>query len=648
MRTLQRCIYPLTLPPLLLTTSQAEAILSDTHARQGDKELLLAIPELHEIEEDIWSPKYGLKGKVDATVEAIITEKAPIASKNNMMNKYLAPSSANPSNSGIRTTTSGPRPFEIKTGRTLAALEHRAQTMLYTLLASERYGTDVPDGLLYYTQSDTVVRVPRSRNEIRGLVVARNQLASYMIKRIGREGDLGRKRQEEKEQDGQNDIEEIGAGAEPFLPPPIDSEHACKKCYALDTCMLYRYAYSVTTPSSKLPALEAPPTELDTPSSLLDTYDLKTGHLTPEQGLFFRKWETLLSLEERDLVRFRRELWTLGAEDREKKGRCFAGMVIKPLSRQEDVKVGTDSPGSTPVKEGKEYKFAYTFMRSQSWDASTQPSSSASPDADHKNLLNGHLGIGDAVTLSVEQHLLAFAQGYIINLTPDEVTLGVDHRVDLDWIRARMRKGASRGGTHPGTYDEEVVFRIDKDELFGGMGRMRNNLAQLFYASGDRKRLQLVVDLREPVFISSLSAEDLVYETETKKHVEHLNDSQRGAISKVLSAEDYALVLGMPGTGKTTVIAALIKILVAQGKTVLLTSYTHSAVDTILRKLDEGDDGGSGLGFGVLRLGNIEKIHPDVRKYTIGARKKAETVEQLEQQWMTPPVVASTCLSVEQ
>ncbi|KAJ3545844.1 hypothetical protein NMY22_g2278 [Coprinellus aureogranulatus] len=621
-------------------TPKDQAVLSDTRARAGDKELLLAIPELHEIEEDIWSPKYGLKGKVDATVEAVITEKAPIVSKNGMMNKYLAPSakpSPSSSNTATPTATSGPRPFEIKTGRTLAALEHRAQTMLYTLLASERYGTDVPDGLLYYTQSDTVLRVPRSRNEIRGLVVARNQLASYMIKRIGRESDIKRKRREEVEQESETDIEQIGVNPEPFLPPPIDSEHACKKCYVLDTCMLYRYAYSA---ESDLPTLEAAPTGLDAPSSILDTYHLKTGHLTPEQGLFFRKWETLLSLEERDLVRFRRELWTMGAEDREKSGRCFAGMVIASPTKEVAEKVELNAPSGTRVGEGKEYKFTYTFGRSKNWSPSTQTRTWASSDADQRNLLNGHLNVGDPVTLSVEPHLLAFAQGYIIHLTQDEVKLGVDHRVDLDWIRARMRKGGSTG-------DEEVVFRIDKDELFGGMGRMRNNLAQLFYVNGDTKRLQLVVDLRKPEFTPSLSPEDLLYESETKTHVKHLNDSQRGAISKVLSAEDYALILGMPGTGKTTVIAALIKILVAQGKTVLLTSYTHSAVDTILRKLDEGDGSGHGLGFGVLRLGNIEKIHPDVRKYTIGARKKAETVEQLQQQWMSPPVVASTCLSVD-
>ena len=53
-------------------------------------------------------------------------------------------------------------------------------------------------------------------------------------------------------------------------------------------------------------------------------------------------------------------------------------------------------------------------------------------------------------------------------------------------------------------------------------------------------------------------------------------------MTRVLSANDDALILGMPGTEKTTVIASLIRTIVAMGKTVLLTRYTHSAVDTIL------------------------------------------------------------------
>ena len=43
----------------------------------------------------------------------------------------------------------------------------------------------------------------------------------------------------------------------------------------------------------------------------------------------------------------------------------------------------------------------------------------------------------------------------------------------------------------------------------------------------------------------------------------------------------------MPGTGKTTTISCLVRVLVACGKSVLLTSYTHTAVDNILLKLKE-------------------------------------------------------------
>ena len=45
------------------------------------------------------------------------------------------------------------------------------------------------------------------------------------------------------------------------------------------------------------------------------------------------------------------------------------------------------------------------------------------------------------------------------------------------------------------------------------------------------------------------------------------------------------MVLGMPGTGKTTTIACLVQVLVVRGYNVLLTSFTNSAVDNVLLKL---------------------------------------------------------------
>jgi DNA replication ATP-dependent helicase Dna2 len=67
-------------------------------------------------------------------------------------------------------------------------------------------------------------------------------------------------------------------------------------------------------------------------------------------------------------------------------------------------------------------------------------------------------------------------------------------------------------------------------------------------------------------------------------------------------AEDYALILGMPGTGKTTTIAHIIRVLVENGKSVLLTSYTHTAVDNILLKIKNE-------GIKILRLGSLTKVN---------------------------------------
>ena len=120
-------------------------------------------------------------------------------------------------------------------------MEHRAQTMLYTLLAGERYASDVPAGLLYYTQSEEVVRVPRSRNEVRALITTRNELASWMMKRIraGRGGEAGEEEDVISTQTF-SDPKKIVELEDSFLPPTIDDERTCKRCYVQDTCMLYR------------------------------------------------------------------------------------------------------------------------------------------------------------------------------------------------------------------------------------------------------------------------------------------------------------------------------------------------------------------------------------------------------------------------
>ncbi len=77
--------------------------------------------------------------------------------------------------------------------------------------------------------------------------------------------------------------------------------------------------------------------------------------------------------------------------------------------------------------------------------------------------------------------------------------------------------------------------------------------------------------------------------------------------SRTLMAEDYVLLRGMPGTGKTTLIVALVRTMAAMGKSVLLTSYTHSAVDNILLKLKERQEEAGESAGGFLRIGRLSR-----------------------------------------
>jgi DNA replication ATP-dependent helicase Dna2 len=43
---------------------------------------------------------------------------------------------------------------------------------------------------------------------------------------------------------GKGGAKNIEQSEESFLPPTIDDERTCKRCYALDTCMLYRKVVS--------------------------------------------------------------------------------------------------------------------------------------------------------------------------------------------------------------------------------------------------------------------------------------------------------------------------------------------------------------------------------------------------------------------
>ena len=99
-----------------------------------------------------------------------------------------------------------------------------------------------------------------------------------------------------------------------------------------------------------------------------------------------------------------------------------------------------------------------------------------------------------------------------------------------------------------------------------------------------------------------------------EEHTPHasLNAEQLHAVRRILTAEDFALVLGMPGTGKTSLVAHAVRLLVSLGRRVLLTAHTHSAVDNLMLKLLDHH-------VPLLRIGASSKVHPRLHPHTLDA-----------------------------
>jgi DNA replication ATP-dependent helicase Dna2 len=513
---------------------------------------LMCVSKLLDVEEHVWSPNYGLKGNIDATVQVTMQD-----------------------GKTSRTLTV---PFEVKTGKGANAA-HRAQTALYNLLLSDRYDIEIACGILYYMETSETIRIPSIRHELRHMIMQRNELACFV-----------------REKESQ-------------LPPMLKKESLCNRCYAKVPCFIYHRLSDNGDGET---------------SGLKEKFDEVVKHLTPKHKEFFLKWDNLLTKEEKESLKFRRELWTMLSTEREKLGRCFANVIIEPGSAYEE------------LNNPKINRYRYTLIKQN-----PPPGFS---------FIESQIAIGEPIVISDEKGHFALANGYVTNVRKNRITVAVDRRLHNARIRQPgfdeknnqafasimevAPKGSKPDATNGKITEAPVLYRLDKDEFSNGMATVRNNIIQIMSegAFGSREIRSLVVDLVVPKFKPHSTAYTLTDRA-------NINIDQRRAIEKVMSARDYALVLGMPGTGKTTTIAHIIRALVSQGKSVLLTSYTHTAVDNILLKLRDDK-------IPILRLGAIAKIAPGVQEFADLAAKPKETFEQIRSSWHDSPVVATTCLGI--
>ena len=101
--------------------------------------------------------------------------------------------------------------------------------------------------------------------------------------------------------------------------------------------------------------------------------------------------------------------------------------------------------------------------------------------------------------------------------------------------------------------------------------------------------------------------EYLKLQTRFKEELSSLNPDQQIAVLNCILAQDYHLVLGVPGSGKTTSIVVLLRILAKMRKKVLVVSLTHSSVDNVLLRLQA-----SGFHDFVRVTRNVDSVHEDI------------------------------------
>lgn len=380
-------------------------------------------------------------------------------------------------------------------------MEHVAQVILYTLLMSERYLKHIDSGLLYYLQSDQTRGITVQRSDVVGLIMRRNELANDILK----------------------------ASRTQQLPPMLQSLNMCRSCRHLDVCTIYHKVHGGSKESS----------------GLGDLFDSHVHHLTTAHYVFLRRWDQLIDLEAKETQLVKNRIWHPHSLKSDRSTSCLSSVVL-------------DTSDRVPYQKSlKDNRFIYRFVHKKmplhdvhasGGESLSFPSSSAE-DFDYT------LKSGDYVIISTKFGHQTVASGFITDISRSHVSVSFPKHLRLP--------GSNSSSEAHNLFRE--VWQIDKDEFMTSFSVMRFNLVQLFLQSEQSSHLRkMIVDLEAPRFDSGcIFSQDpaLSYIWSVK----NLNGDQRRAILKTLTAKDYALILGMPGTGKTSTLVHAVKAMLMRG-----------------------------------------------------------------------------------
>ncbi|XP_035516022.1 DNA replication ATP-dependent helicase/nuclease DNA2-like [Morone saxatilis] len=206
-------------------------------SRCQDSATVVTVTELADIEENVWSPRFGLKGKIDVTARVRIQRRSH------------------------RTLEEKTVPLELKTGKESNSIEHRSQVILYTLMSLERYNPEA--GFLLYLKTGNLHPVVPTHMDRRELLKLRNTLVHYIHNCVEKEEKQSRLSR---------------------LPDILTNRQTCQYCPQKRNCALYERAVDGNSADVSEDVVR-------------DFLQQETGHLTPPHLSYFSHWLLLCCLE---------------------------------------------------------------------------------------------------------------------------------------------------------------------------------------------------------------------------------------------------------------------------------------------------------------------------------------------------------------
>lgn len=507
--------------------------------------------------------------------------------------------------------------------------------MLYLLLMEERYGKGIDFGLIQYLKTkdkDTSLTViKRNWSFLEAFIASRNHLVCSLFR-----------------------------GS---LPPMTEVRSQCASCFQRTNCALCHAAENSTIgngPSSEeVISSFAGSREGIQEKSARQAFINDTNHLSLQDCEFLYHWARLLDLEASELNRNSNknvDLDTHGMQTNdinriESESKRISKTKSKPFREIDDLILREIS--SKPTGRG----VFYSFSRSDG-----KPVDCPYPVGE---MLKLYISNRDMGAVANRVHLYDISDQRIIVHLDKPLRRGLLHpQVEclkwssLDRTGSTSPSGQSMDSSPP--CSPWLRWKLKKQEIESTIPRMRSFLYKMFsnvsannlnkYPKKASRNLELskiasnlrrlIVRLEAPTQPRELNArEDEIVTREAK--VFKLNAEQIRAVRSAVGCQDYSLILGMPGAGKTTCVAAMIRALASLNKRVLLTSYTNTAVDNVLLKL---------LPYGdimFMRVGREDRVHDRLRPYVPGGENyPAEEVKDYSKWVDCVLVMGTTALGV--